>query len=581
MSIVSSALEEDAPEALNLNDIRLKDDDPNDGNEGRKTRQELAAQVCYDISKYQLLRSLEDFTKGILLNKEKVITQQLVFQSTVLHRSLLVQDSSEKDKLAIQMHKNILGYMGDLSIPCPEKLAQDILRKGFEHKYIRDEIYTQIIKQLSNNPNGDSLAKGWQLMCMCTCTFSPSNEFENYLFHFIIEKRDKAKGAVVNYAKYCLRTLEAIISNCDGTVVVPSVEEIQAYKERPPILATIYLVDNNVVTEDLPINPYLDVSKVIETCVELLGLRDVRVSSLGIFVYDLGDNVTQETTNLYDDLPRTPRPLRNEDFMGDTIVQKANQKRKFKFVLKKKIFLSRFNYRGDDPLFERLIYLQAKDDALVQGNIVVDEESAANLATLSMAVAYGKTMGSNINELVEAGLRDFIVPSWRDAKSLEYWATTILENRDTLLVSETEALQDQFLQIVYGSPSYGTHWFYSHFKDAGVVGVPEPFSGLPYDLQLGMNVEGIHLYTFDYKRLVSFPYSDIVEWSGSSDKFSIIVSLPYDNTYELTIITSQAKDIAAIILDYINAIMKDNEVQDNELIDEVQNNEFQYYDYYS
>jgi hypothetical protein len=87
-----------------------------------------------------------------------------------------------------------------------------------------------------------------------------------------------------------------------------------------------------------------------------------------MFVYDLGEiEDARMGENPYDktpyaDLKRTPRPLRNEDYMGDTIVQKARQRRKFKFVLKRKIFLPKYNYRGDDPFFERMTYLQAEDE---------------------------------------------------------------------------------------------------------------------------------------------------------------------------------------------------------------------------
>jgi hypothetical protein len=45
------------------------------------------------------------------------------------------------------------------------------------------------------------------------------------------------KGAVRNYAKYCHRTLDGILAS-GASGFVPSVEEIQAYKERPPVLAT-------------------------------------------------------------------------------------------------------------------------------------------------------------------------------------------------------------------------------------------------------------------------------------------------------------------------------------------------------
>lgn len=542
--------------------VVVRDEEPYDEAEARKKRQELAKQARFDIKKYPHLRSPDDFAKGIVLHKSKVKEEMLVFQPTILHRSLLVlahagskSSESGREKLAIQMHKNLLGYMGDLSLSFPAMLAHDILRKGFEHKYIRDEIYTQIIKQLSNNIKSESMCKGWQMMCMCVGTFPPSYEFENYLFHFLIERRDKAKGAVVEYATYCLRVLEAALSNGDGTGFIPSVEEIQAYKERPPVLATIYLVDSSVIAEDLPVTPDLNVSKIMEMCVGWLDLRDVRISSLGMFVYDLGDTSGQETSNLYDDLPRTPHPLRNGDFMGDILVQKARQKRKFKFVLKQKIFIPRFNYRGDDQLFERLVYLQAEDNTIVQGSIVVDDaERVVQLVALAMAIAYGKSMHSTISELVEAGLRDFIPPAWRDSKSLDYWGAAVLEKRDALVSAESGDLQDQFLQIVQESLLYGMHWFYIHYSST--TDAPELFKNLPYDLLLGFNWEGMHLYTLTYKHLASLPYSQVEKWGGSTGKFTIRIDLP-TGMYEFTVITAQAAGIASIILDNINAVMEE------------------------
>lgn len=262
----------------------------------------------------------------INFRKLQVKEQFLTFQSSVIPKSLL-DLNKDNNKLAMQIHKDLLGYMGDKQMPFPAMLAQDILRKGYEYKPIRDEIYLQIIKQLSNNPRPESVAKGWQIMCMCVGTFPPSFDFENFLLHYIIEKRDRGRGAVVDYARYCLRTLEAMLSNGDGTGFVPSVEEILAYKERPPILATIHLVDGNVITEDLPITPDLNVGKVLEMCSGWLDLKDPRVDSLGMFVYDLGESDDAATmdesykTAQYRDLVRTPRPLRNDDYMGDIIVQ--------------------------------------------------------------------------------------------------------------------------------------------------------------------------------------------------------------------------------------------------------------------
>lgn len=160
--------------------------------EARKKRQEYAKQARFDLKHYPGLRTADDFARGLLLNKSKVKEGFLLFQGSVIPKSILDLSSKEANKLALQMHKDLLGYMGDKQMPFPQMLAQDILRKGFEYKPIRDEIYVQIIKQLSGNPRAESVAKGWQMMCMCVGTFPPSYEFENYLLHYILEKRGRS-----------------------------------------------------------------------------------------------------------------------------------------------------------------------------------------------------------------------------------------------------------------------------------------------------------------------------------------------------------------------------------------------------
>lgn len=57
-------------------------------------------------------------------------------------------------------------------------------------------------------------------------------------------------------------------------------------------------------------------------------------------------------------LPFTPSPLRNEDYMGDVFIRKARQRRDFKFVYKRKIFLHSHPWPSPDPAFNRLVYLQ-------------------------------------------------------------------------------------------------------------------------------------------------------------------------------------------------------------------------------
>jgi len=555
----------------------VEDEEPYDAmEEARKRRQETARQAKYDHKNYANLRTPDDFAKGIMMGKSKVKEGFLTWQALPIPNSLCKLTGKEDPKTALEIHKDLLGYMGDKQMPFPAMLAQDVLKKGSEIKSIRDEIYMQIIKQLANNPRPESVAKGWQMMCMCVGTFPPSFDFENYLLHYILDRTDKGRGAVVDYAKYCLRTLEAMLSHGDGTGFVPQVDEILAYKERPPILATIYLVDGKPITEDLPITPDVNVGKVLELCTHWLTLSDPRISTLGIFVYDLGDVIDDRydaeaaAALPYADLVRTPRPLRNEDFMGDTIVQKARQRRMFKFVLKKKIFLPQHIGRGPDQFYERLLYLQAEDETIIQGNIdIPNAEQVSYLAAISMLVAFGhEELGNTVGQLQANGIMDFIVPAWRSYQADEAWANAILTHLPSLVPQPPEDLQDIFLQIVQESPLYGSHWFYCHKVDPMEgVPVPEIAQNLPRDVMLAFNAEGMHIFCFDddgtRQCKASFPFADIYRWGGSSSQFSLIMAdESAGDSFEFVIITSQAADMAAVILDHIRHIMVEQESED-------------------
>jgi hypothetical protein len=182
-----------------------------------------------------------------------------------------------------------------------------------------------------------------------------------------------------------------------------------------------------------------------------------------------------------------------------------------------------------------------------------------------MAVAFGENMGSTVEELIDANVMDFIVPNWRDKNSADVWADLILQSREALVTSDPEDLQDQFLQIVQESPLYGTHWFHVYkVESPPSVAVPRQVRQLPRELLLGFNYEGMNVYSTRRQLLISFPYADIFRWGGSSSQFSLIMadqSMP--ESFEFVIVTAQAADMAAIILDHIRSIMAEQETQES------------------
>ena len=100
-------------------------------------------------------------------------------------------------------------------------------------------------------------------------------------------------------------------------------------------------------------------------------------------------------------------------------------------------------------------------------------------------------------------------------------------------------------------PLYGTHFF--HVKKHTF---PDAMSTFPEHLIVAFNSEGLHFLNEERETLISFGYADVYRWGGSSTQFSLITwNAATQDTDDVSMYTSQAADMAALILDYINAIM--------------------------
>uniref|UniRef100_A0A0W0FWJ9 Rho gtpase activator n=1 Tax=Moniliophthora roreri TaxID=221103 RepID=A0A0W0FWJ9_MONRR len=98
------------------------------------------------------------------------------------------------------------------SVPSNHLLDEErwLLGEGLTHGELRDEIYCQVMKQLTKNPSPESVFKGWQLLCVLLITFPPSKNFETYLHAFIQQHTTHHESRIDIMAKFCLRRLAAI-----------------------------------------------------------------------------------------------------------------------------------------------------------------------------------------------------------------------------------------------------------------------------------------------------------------------------------------------------------------------------------
>lgn len=134
----------------------------------------------FKIADCPLLKTPSDYAKPKTFGKKKLKKTMLLWSKQPMPGSL-TQLQKLQEKEAKLIHKNMLGFMGDKQISFPAVLAKEILDKGLASDVMRDEIFLQQIKQLTMNPNPESIKKGWFLMHLCLKTFPPTDRFENYL----------------------------------------------------------------------------------------------------------------------------------------------------------------------------------------------------------------------------------------------------------------------------------------------------------------------------------------------------------------------------------------------------------------
>lgn len=127
------------------------------------------------------LKTPAEFASGKVFGKDKVMDGLLTWTSSPIHAALTRDLDKKSEEQATKLFRNVMGWMGDRHYAYPATLLFEILTKVVVVAPLRDEIFAQVIKQLTQNPSADSMKRGWQLLMVLLMTVPPSPKFENYI----------------------------------------------------------------------------------------------------------------------------------------------------------------------------------------------------------------------------------------------------------------------------------------------------------------------------------------------------------------------------------------------------------------
>jgi len=183
--------------------------------------------------------------------RRKVPLEKLLVWSKDAIKAPLMVLNKELQKESPKCFRLIQRIMGDRSPIGQSEDIQSLLEKGIMNGQLRDEIYIQLCKQLTKNPNPNSLILGWQLMAVIVISFPPSKNFESYLIQFIRQYFEKEVTNHPSADPNQKQILFTIIAHCHKKLLricqtgpkgkVPTINEIERGKVKKKYIYIYYI----------------------------------------------------------------------------------------------------------------------------------------------------------------------------------------------------------------------------------------------------------------------------------------------------------------------------------------------------
>ncbi|CAM5156263.1 unnamed protein product [Eretmochelys imbricata] len=131
-----------------------------------------------------------------------------------IQESLLQYSDSEMNELATKSFMTLMRFMGDqptLKNQAEINYVYEILQLCKEKENLRDEVYCQVIKQITENPKPESCIRGWQLLSLLTGFFLPSNTLMPYATKFLQQASADPASTHQDLARTCYGNLRQMI----------------------------------------------------------------------------------------------------------------------------------------------------------------------------------------------------------------------------------------------------------------------------------------------------------------------------------------------------------------------------------
>ncbi|XP_059806638.1 unconventional myosin-VIIa-like isoform X1 [Hypanus sabinus] len=405
-----------------------------------------------------------------------------------------------------------------------------IIGNAIARPSIRDEIYCQICKQLSDCYNKNVYARGWILMSLCVGCFPPSEGFMKYLRNFL-------RAGPVGYAPFCEERLWRTAVNGVRTEP-PSYLELEASKTKQPMKVTVTLMSAR--SYSICIDSATTASELCKTLASKIGLTDSFGFSIYIAMYQKVSSLGSGADHIMDAISQCEQYVKRQ----------GGQERHaaWHLLFRKEIFTPWHNC-SEDPASTDLIYQQILRGIRFGEYLFEKEEELVEIAAKYYYTRFG------VDTEAEKGLevvRTCISTKLLRSRPPEEWSQQITASVKRLFSTEKPdpfSLKAQLVDLVR------MKWplLFSRFFEAAKFSGP---THIPSKLVVAVNWLGLSLVDKSERVLWkrSFPEITGVNTNRASKLFGQSVTVSTLQGEEYTLTSGHAADIADLLMMFLNGL---------------------------
>ncbi|KAF5288574.1 hypothetical protein FQA39_LY15353 [Lamprigera yunnana] len=440
--------------------------------------------------------------------------------------------NEELSREACKAFMAILGYMGDLLIPKPkvsDEYIVEIFSGALSNDLLKDEIYCQIMKQLTFNRLSRSEERGWELMYLATGLFVGSASI-------MVELNKFLKSRMHPFVEPCLKRIQKT-QKLGPRKHPPYIVEVEAVQHRSMhIFHKIYFPDDT--DEAVEIDSMTKASDICSLLASRLGLVSNEGFSLFVKIDDKVFSIPAESF-FYDFLHELI------DWLKKTKVglnSSASVQAQYQIFFLKKLWIN--TIPGRDPNADQIFHYYQELPKYLKGFHQCSKEDSIKLASLIYRVRYDDNM-SELMRLNSNSLKDLVPLHLNKVMSTSDWKKYVIESYKTDKNMTAEEAKTKFLKIVYQWPTFGSTFF--EVKQTVYPTYPEM-------VYVAINKNGISLiHPHNKNILLTFGFSELNNWSSGNTFFLLTIGNVMRAT-KLLCETSQGYKMDDLITSYTDYI---------------------------